>query len=392
MKLNDYLTGILEEKKEQGLLRSLRRVETPQDTHIVIEGRKLVNFSSNNYLGLCNDPRLKQAAIEALKKFGTSTASSRLISGTFSLHQKLEEKIAEFKKTKSALVFNSGYSANLGIISSLAQSEAIIFSDRLNHASIVDAIILSQAKFLRYNHNDTEHLESLLDKYSDTEQKFIITDTIFSMDGDKAELKKIVKLAKDYNAYIFVDEAHATGVFGPGGSGLVEEFGLCEEIDIQMGTLSKALGSFGAFVCGSKALTDYLVNTSRAFIYTTSLPPAVLAASIKAIEIIKEEPQRRSKLWENIEFMRGNIVGMGLDCLNSSSAIIPIMLGDNNLTMEFSKRLFESGIFIQGIRPPTVGQGKARLRITLTATHTKDDLSRALDAIKINAKELGLIN
>lgn len=391
MSLDVFVADFLEKCRQNGLYRSLSILETAQDRVVLINGREFINFCSNNYLGLANDPRLKEAAIEAVKIYGAGSASSRLVCGTLSLHKKLEEKIASFKKSQAALVFNSGYSANLGIISSLADKDSIVFSDRLNHASIVDAIILSRAKLIRYNHNSSAHLKELLEKYSSFKSKFIVTDSVFSMDGDIAPLKEISNLARSFQATLIVDEAHATGVLGPTGGGLVQELGIYADIDVQMGTLSKAAGSFGAFVCADKDLIDYLVNTSRPFIYTTSLPPAVLAASLKAIEIIEAEPQRRERLWENIRFIRQGICGLGFDCANSASAIIPIMVKDNNLVMRFSKMLLEQGIFIQGIRPPTVPQGQARLRLTVTANHTKNDLEYALEIIGKAAKELNLI-
>jgi glycine C-acetyltransferase len=391
MSIELFVERELKERKEQGLLRSLRYLDSYQDRLVTIDGRQLINFCSNNYLGLANDARLKQASAEALERFGTGTGASRLICGSFSLHKKLEEAIANFKHTQGALVFNCGYMANLGIIASLMSKGGIIFSDRLNHASIVDALILSRAKFVRFNHTDVEHLEELLKANKDIEPKLIVTDTVFSMDGDLAPLKDIVRLAKKYSAAIMVDEAHATGVFGPQAAGLAQELGLSSQIDIQMGTLSKALGSFGAFVCAKKKIIDYLINTSRSFIYTTSLPAAVIAASLRAIEIIQREPQLRIRLWDNIRFMQQGLGSLGFNCLNSNSAIIPILTRDNKLTMEFSRELFKRGIFIQGIRPPTVGKNQARLRLTVIATHTRQDLENCLQAVGIIARKLGII-
>lgn len=391
MNINTFLDEHLEKINNAGLHRNLRFIEGPQDNKVLIGGIEYINFCSNNYLGLANDSRLKEAATKAINSFGTSTASSRLICGSFNLHKELEEKIAEFKHSESALVFNSGYVANLGIISSLIGKDGLILSDRFNHASIVDAIILSRAQYSRYAHSDMKQLENLLNKHKQIERKLIVTDTVFSMDGDVAKLAEIVSLANKYDATVMVDEAHATGVLGPTGGGLVEELGLSKKIDIQMGTLSKALGSFGAFVCGKPNLIEYFINASRPFIYTTSLPPAVLAASIKAIEIIQNEPQRRDRLWDNIRFMRENLSSSGIDCLESQSAIIAILTRDSELTMEFSRRLFERGIFIQGIRQPTVPKDESRLRLTVTANHRRQDLEQALEAIKATAKELDFI-
>ncbi len=390
MSINALLLSDLEDKKKQGLYRSLQLIKSAQDRVVLIDKKELINFCSNNYLGLANDPRLKQASMAALKKFGTGTGASRLVCGSFEFHKELEEKLAKFKHSEAALVFNCGYMANL-TISTLADKDSVIFSDKFNHASIVDALILSRANFIRYNHSDMEHLEELLKKFNTAKKKLVVTDTVFSMDGDLANLKKIVSLAKKYGACVYADEAHATGVFGPTGAGLAEELGLSQNLDVQMGTLSKALGSFGAFISGSKILTEYLINTSRAFIYTTSLPASVIAASIKAIEIVQREPQLREKLWTNIKFIKQGLLDLGLDCANSNSAIIPIITRDNELTMEFSKRLFKRGIFIQGIRPPTVPKGQARLRIAVSAIHTQADLEKLLKEIKRTARELAFI-
>ena len=391
MSIDTVVTQELQARKTQGLFRILRYLDSPQDRLVVIDGQERINFCSNNYLGLANDSRLKEASLEALKKFGTGTSASRLICGSLNLHRELEEKLARFKKTEKSLVFNCGYMANLGIISSLMEKAGIIFSDKLNHASIVDGLILSRAQFVRYNHTDTAHLEELLKKHRAVKHKLIVTDTVFSMDGDTAPLTEILKLAHTYQASIMIDEAHATGVFGPTGAGLAEELGLSGKIAIQMGTLSKALGSFGAFVCATRDIIEYFINNSRPFMYTTSLPAAVVAAGIRAIEVIQEEPQRKMKLWENIGFIKGELIALGLDCLNSNSAIIPILTKDNELTMEFSQRLFKRRIFIAGIRPPTVPKNQSRLRLTIMATHTREDLERCLQAIKITAKELAII-
>ncbi|MEW6009448.1 MAG: 8-amino-7-oxononanoate synthase [Candidatus Omnitrophota bacterium] len=390
MNIETLLRCDLDGKKKEGTYRKLQLITSAQERVISIDGQELINFCSNNYLGLANDPRLKEASIEALKKFGTGTAASRLICGSFGFHKKLEEGIAKFKHSQAALVFNCGYMANLAL-SALTDKDSIIFSDKFNHASIVDGLILSRAKFVRYNHSDMNQLEELLKEYNSAKKKLIVTDTVFSMDGDLADLRKIVSLASEYKSYVYIDEAHATGVFGPTGAGLAEELALSKQIDIQMGTLSKALGSFGAFIAGSQTLIEYLINTSRSFIYTTSLPAAVVGASIKAIEIVQKETNLKEKLWKNIKFIKQGLLDLGLDCSNSNSAIIPIITHENALTMEFSKRLFKKGLFVQGIRPPTVPKGQARLRIAASAIHTQEDLDKLLEAIKLTARELGFI-
>lgn len=377
----EFIKKELEELKENSLLRELRFIDGPQDRYIFIDKKRLINFSSNDYLGLANDERLKEAAIEATKIYGVGSGASRLVSGSQSLHRQLEEKLTEFKG-KPVLLFNSGYSANLGIISSLATRDTIIFSDRLNHASIIDGIILSQAEFKRYKHNDMDDLKAQIKRHSDYSKKIIITDTVFSMDGDLADLNAIVELAKKYDCLSIVDEAHATGVFGKKGSGLVSELGLENEIDIQMGTLSKAAGSFGAYVSARKEVIDYFINKARAFIYTTALLPAICAASIKAIEIIEGDNELRNKLWNNVNYFKEKISKTKFNIGNTQSSIIPIIIGDADKALKASKKLFENGLFVQAIRPPTVPNRSSRLRITITAKHTREDIDALLGMLK----------
>jgi 8-amino-7-oxononanoate synthase len=310
-----------------------------------------------------------------------------------SLHEKLEKNIAKFKKTQACLIFNSGYTANIGIISALVGREDAVFCDRLNHASIIDAIILSRAELIRYPHKDVNALEDLLKQSGNFNNKLIVTDSVFSMDGDIAPLGDLISLAKKYNCLLMIDEAHATGVLGKNGRGALEYLGLEGKKDgiIQMGTLSKALGGFGAFVCGSKDLISYLINKSRAFIYTTSLPPSVIAADIKALEILQSNRNLIIRLRENIRFFKSGLKDLGFSVPNDETAIIPLITKDAKLTMEFSKRLFKQSVFSQGIRPPTVPQNQARLRLTLMATHTRRDLRFALDKIGKVAKKINVI-
>ncbi len=382
---------ILDKRQEQGLFRQMLQVESQPLPRVKVEGKSVINLCSNNYLGLACDSRLKEASIQAVRKFGVGSTASRLVCGNLSIHKELEERIARFKKTEAALVFSSGYMANLGIISSLVGREDFVFSDKLNHASIVDGIILSRASVKRYPHKDMVALERFLESLNDNGKKLIITDTVFSMDGDVAPLEKMVEISERYGCSFMVDEAHATGVFGPNGEGLVSHLGLMDKVDIRMGTLSKAIGAHGAYVCASKDLIDFLINFCRPFIYTTGLPVSIAAASIKAIDIIEKEPQLRERLWNNVNFFKNAISSIGLNTLESSSPIIPILVNDANIVMKFSKLLFDEGIFIQGIRPPTVSEGKSRLRITITAIHTKEDLELALEKIKKIARKLCLI-
>jgi len=305
------------------------------------------------------------------------------------IHRRLEEKIARFKGTEAALLYPSGYMANIGIISALVGRGDMVFGDRLNHASIIDGCLLSGAEFRRYPHRDTDTLEhNIKMSYEgrwtkdDGRKRLIVTDSIFSMDGDIAPLPELVELAKKYDCMLMVDEAHATGVLGKNGRGAIEHFGLDGDELIQMGTLGKAFGGFGAYVAGSKVLIDYLINKSRSFIYTTSLPPAVVAAAAAALKLIQDGTQLRRQLWDNVGFFKSGLKEMGLDTMESQTQIIPVLIGDNERAVDFSKRLFEKGVLIQAIRPPTVPKGKARLRISLMATHSKEDLQEALEVME----------
>lgn len=378
----DFLKKELKNLKKNDLYRQLRIVETQQGPRVIINGKEVILLCSNNYLGLANHPTVKKAANKAIKEYGCGSGASRLISGTMTLHNELEKKIAQFKCTDSALVFNSGYDANVGVISALMNKKDIIFSDELNHASIIDGCRLSGAKMAIYPHKDINALEMLLKKYTSFRKKLIVTDSLFSMDGDIAPLPDIIFLSKKYSAITMVDDAHATGVFGKKGQGIAKHFNLTKEIDIQMGTLGKAVGSFGAYIAGNRDLIDYLVNRSRAFIFTTSLPPGILAASIAAINIIQSKPDFRAKLWRNIDYFKRGLNKRGFLDSKSESQIIPILIGDSKNTIMAGKYLFNKGVFVVGIRPPAVPRKKARLRLTIMASHTKKDLNYALDVLQ----------
>ena len=375
----------------KGLRRALRSVDGAQGAEIMIDGRRVLNFCSNNYLGLADDPRLKEALLKTLQEEGVGSGASRLVCGNMSSHRRLEEKIARFKGSESALVFSTGYMANVGIISSIFQREDIIFSDKLNHASIIDGMILSGVTFKRYPHKDMAVLEQWLKESQGFKKRGIITDSVFSMDGDIAPLDKIVELAKKYNAIVMIDEAHAFGVLGPGGKGAAEHFGVEKKIDIQMGTFSKAAGVFGAYCCGSKSLTAFLINHARAFIYTTGLPSIVCAAARRAIEIMEQEPDRRRTLQEHSGYLRRELNLMGFDTLESQTPIVPIVTKESDLAVKFSQELLKAGIFVQAIRPPTVPQNTARLRLTVMATHRKIDLDFLLEKFARIGRELCLI-
>ena len=378
----------------EGLFRSMRLVEGNQSKRAVLDGREVLLLCSNNYLGLADHPLLKEAAIMAVERYGVGSGASRLVSGTMELHEALETRIAAYKGTNSALVFNSGYAANTGIISAIAGRGDVIFSDRLNHASIVDGALLSRARFVRYPHNDISALRRLLE---DTEaasgRRLIVTDGVFSMDGDLARLSDLVALKKEFDALLMVDDAHGTGVLGDGGRGSAEQCGVMAEVDIHMGTLGKALGSFGAYAAASREIIAYLVNRARSFIFSTSLPPAVLAASLAAFDLV-DSPSGlalRLALAANTGRFKAGLLAAGFDTMGSETQIVPVYVGGAQQTMEFSRLLLEEGVFVQGIRPPTVPAGSCRLRCTLMATHNDNDLDQALTAITAVGAKVGVI-
>jgi len=348
---------------------------------IYFKHKEYVDFSSNDYLGLSSHPKLKEAAIKAINKFGVSSCASRLLSGDTEIFHALEDAVARFKEKEAALIFNSGYQANVGIISALFRKEDVIFSDRLNHASIIDGILLSGARFFRFQHNNPEHLESLLKKERNKFKKaLIVSESIFSMDGDRAPLKELARLKEKYNCQMMVDEAHATGIFGEKGSGVVEEEGLSSQVDLVMGTFSKALAGFGAYLAASRDIVDYLVNVCRSFIYSTALPPAIIACNLVSLELVREEAQRRKTLLSHAELVRTKLKEQGLSVLGVSQ-IIPIILGDNLRAVEFAAKLQEKGFWALAVRPPTVPQGQARLRLSLSYDHDMENLNRLIDAI-----------
>ncbi len=374
----NFLQTELENLRDKGLYRSLRRVAGDQGSTLFIDGREVINFSSNNYLGFANHPALRTAAKNAIDRYGCGSGASRLISGNMTLHEELEDKIAELKGTEAALVFNSGFQANTGVIPVLVGEGDVILSDALNHASIIDGCRLSRSKVVVYGHCNMDQLELALKQAPIGGRKLIVTESLFSMDGDEAPLADIVGLAEKYGAIVMVDEAHATGVYEPNGAGLVAKLGLGERILIQMGTLGKALGGFGAYIAGTKALRELLINRCRSFIFTTSLPPAVMAMGVAALDLLKKEPERRQKLRDSCEQLRAGLNVLGFTLGNSQSQILPLMVGDATRCMQLSESLLENGVFAQGIRPPTVPAGTSRLRITLMATHTREQIEQAL--------------
>jgi len=346
---------------------------------------------SNNYLGLASDSRLKEVAVRATELYGTGACASRLISGTMEPHHELEEKIAIFKQADRALLFSTGYMANIGILQGLTNEEDVILSDALNHASIIDGCRFSRAAVKVYRHKDMSHLEELLRSCQHYRQRLIVTDGVFSMDGDTAPLRDIVTLAKKYEALTILDDAHGTGVLGRHGKGTAEYFEVMSDIDLHMGTLGKALGVFGAYVAGDKILIETLINKARSFIFTTALPPAVAATASAALDIVIEEPERRKRLLANADYFREGLKRLGFNTLESTTQIIPIFIGDAEATMTMSRLLLEEGIFIQGIRPPTVPPGMCRLRITIMATMNRNDLDFALEVIGRVGRQMGIV-
>ncbi len=359
----------------------MKVVENAQDTHIEIKGKMLLSFCSNNYLGLANNPSVVKAVKDAVEEYGWGAGASRLVSGNMLLHEALENEISRFKGKEAALVFPTGYMANIGAISSLVSNGDLVISDKLNHASIIDGCRLSGADFRVYAHCDMQKLETILRKSAKYNRKLIVTDSVFSMDGDIAPLPDIVRIAGKYEAMVMVDEAHGTGVFGEGGRGVVEHFNLNKEVDIVMGTLSKAIGSLGGYVTGDTDLINYLRNRARSFMYTTALPPAVCAASIAGIKLIRNDPSIRESLWRNVRFIKDKLKSLDFNLISSESPIIPILIGDAQKAIDRSKLLYKKGILIPAIRPPTVPTNSSRLRMTVMATHTKSDLEILLDAL-----------
>lgn len=389
--LKDVLTARLAQVRESGLSRVLRPVDGAQDTVVSLNGHDVLLFSSNNYLGLANHPALKRAAAQAIERFGCGSGASRLISGSMAVHHELEARLAALKKTEAALVFPTGYHANVGVLSALMGPGDTILSDSLNHASIIDGCRLSRAEVRVYPHGDTNALDALLAACPPSGQRLIVTDTVFSMDGDLAPLAELEELARRYDAWLMVDEAHATGVFGPHGGGLVEETGLVDRVDIHMGTLGKALGGIGAYVAGSRALIAWLVNRARSFIYTTGMPPASAASALAALDIVEREPERRQQLWDNTRFLSDGLRGLGYRLGESRSQILPIIVGDARQTMSLAEAVLRRGVFAHGIRPPTVPDGTSRIRVTPMATHARAQLERTLDAFAAAGKEVGVL-
>jgi len=387
-----YLDEALAQLERDGLHRSLRQLQGEQLPRARFDGKDVINLSSNNYLGLTTHPRMREAAIQAVRSLGVGSGSVRTIAGTMDLHMELERRIAAFKKTEASVVFQSGFAANAGTVSALLGKGDLILSDELNHASIIDGARLSRADIKVFPHRDVSALERLLDETREVKRRLVITDGVFSMDGDIAPLPKIAALARAHGAIMMIDDAHSSGVLGRAGRGTVDHFDVHGQVDVQVGTLSKAIGVLGGYVCGSKSLIDYLYHRARPFLFSTSHPPAVAAACLTAFDVLEEEPERIERLWANTKRFKAGLKRLGFDTGTSETPITPIMVGEADLAMRFSDRLFERGVFAQGIGFPTVAKGKARLRTIVTATHTDEDLDRALSILGDVGRELGVLS
>ena len=386
-----YLSNELQTLRDQGLFRHLRILDNRQEATASFDGKSVVNLSSNNYLGLTTHPKLVTRAIEAIERFGVGSGSVRTIAGTMAIHMELEERLATFKHTEAVVVFQSGFAANAGTVSAILTKEDAIISDALNHASIIDGARLSKATIKVFPHKDVDAARKILQDLPAGQRKLLITDGVFSMDGDLGALPELCALAEEYGCIMMVDDAHASGVFGRNGRGTIDHFGMHGRVDVQVGTLSKAIGALGGYVAGSRELIEFLYHRARPFLFSTSHPPSVVATCIAALDILEEEPEIIERLWDNTRFFKKGLTDLGFDTGLSESPITPVIAGEGSRAMALSDRLFAEGVFAQGIAYPTVARDKARVRTIVTATHTKDELQFALDKFKKVGRELSLI-
>lgn len=392
-----FLTDEINQLKAKGTHFKLRVLEDEQAAVCTFDGKRVINLASNNYLGLTTHPKLREAALEATRKYGVGSGAVRTIAGTMKIHMELEEKIARFKNVEACVVFQSGFTANAGTVSAILGKEDYIITDQLNHASIIDGCRLSRAKILVFRHKDVAHAEEQLASVQDQAgKKLLITDGVFSMDGDIGPLPALCDLAEKYGAIMMVDDAHSSGVLGRNGRGTVDHFGVHGRVDIQVGTLSKAIGALGGYVCGTRDFIDFLYHRARPFLFSTSHPPSVAASCIAAFDVLEQEPERMEKLWENTRFWKKELGLLGFDIGGkttpaSETPITPIIIGDGKLTMDFSQELFNAGVLGTGIAFPTVPEGKARIRTIVTATHTQDELEQALSVLKKVGKKMRIL-
>jgi len=386
-----FLATELDTLKQQGLYRHLRILEGEQRAKTTFDHRQVVNLSSNNYLGLTTHPRLRDAMLDATRKYGVGSGSVRTIAGTMSIHMELERRLAEFKKTEAVVVFQSGFAANAGTVAAVLTKDDVVISDELNHASIIDGCRLSRAAIKVFAHKDVGAARKVLESLPAGQRKLLITDGVFSMDGDVGALPELCALAEEFGCIMMVDDAHASGVFGRNGRGTIDHFGMHGRVDIQVGTLSKAFGSLGGYVAGSTTLIEFLYHRARPFLFSTSHPPGVAAACLAALDVLMDEPQIIDRLWENTKFFKTGLQTLGFNTGLSESPITPVIVGEAPLAMKLSDRLFAEGVFAQALGFPTVARDKARVRTIVTATHTKDELQFALDAFEKVGRELGIL-
>lgn len=390
-KLN-WLYAELAALREQNLYNTIRTIDSPQGAWIVVDGKRVLNFCSNNYLGLANDARLKQAAHDAVEKFGVGPAAVRSIAGTLSLHNELEKRLADFKGVEATISFQSGFNSNAAVIPALVGKEDVIFSDELNHASIIDGARLSGANIARYTHNDAEALEDAITQSAGTYRRaLIVTDGVFSMDGDIAPLPQIVEVAERHDILLMVDDAHGEGVLGRGGRGIVDHFGMHGRVDVEVGTMSKAFGVVGGYVAGKKEIVEWLRQRGRPFLFSSAVTAADAAACLRAVDILEESTELVEKLWDNARYFKTEMQRLGFDTGASETPITPVMLGDAQLAQNFSRALFDNDVFAMAIKYPTVPQGKARIRVMISAAHSREDLDKGLEVFGKVGRELGVI-
>ena len=387
-----YLSDQLDELKAKGTHFRLRILEDEQAPVCTFDGKKVINLASNNYLGLTTHPKLREAALEATRKYGVGSGAVRTIAGTMKIHMELEEKIARFKNVEACVVFQSGFAANAGTVSAVLGKDDFIISDALNHASIIDGARLSKAKILVFRHKDIAHAEEQLASVkNEPGKKLLITDGVFSMDGDIGPLPALCDLAEKYGAIMMVDDAHASGVLGRNGRGTIDHFNVHGRVDIQVGTLSKAIGALGGYVCGTRDLIDFLYHRARPFLFSTSHPPSVAATCIAAFDVLEQEPERIQNLWDNTKYFKQGLAGAGFNTGMSETPITPVIVGEAKVAHQLSAALFEEGVLATGIGFPTVPEGKARVRTIVTATHTREELDRALEVFARVGKKLGIL-
>jgi glycine C-acetyltransferase len=393
-----HLTSQIEDLKQRGTHLKLRILDDEQAAVCTYDGKQVINLASNNYLGLCNHPKLREAAIAATQKYGVGSGAVRTIAGTMRIHMELEEKIAAFKGVETCVVFQSGFAANAGTVSSILGKDDFILSDELNHASIIDGARLSRAKIKVFRHKDVAHAEELLKEIQhEPGHKLLITDGVFSMDGDIGPVDKLCDLADKYGAIMMVDDAHASGVLGRNGRGSVDHFHCTQRVDVQVGTLSKAIGALGGYVCGSRDLIDYLYHRARPFLFSTSHPPSVAATCIAAFDLLDAEPERIQRLWDNTNYFKQQLTAAGFDTGGrttpaSETPITPILIGDGRKTMDFSRALFEAGVMATGIAFPTVPEGKARIRTIMTSEHSREQIDQALEILTATARKTNILS